>query len=102
MMVLACAALAGSLLATDAQARGGRGHGGGGGAGHTGGFARVRVSDFGGAHVGGIRGGYIAGIPRGAVGYAARTGYGTGIRRPLAASTPNRIFGTHRSERRLW
>jgi uncharacterized protein YodC (DUF2158 family) len=81
MMVLASAAIAGSLLATDAQARGGGGHGGGGRAGHTGGFARARVGGFGGAQVGGIRGGYIAGIPRGAIGYAARTGYGTGILR---------------------
>jgi uncharacterized protein YodC (DUF2158 family) len=80
MMVLATAAIAGSLLATDAQARGGGGRGGGGGAGHTGGLARARVSDFGGNHVGSIRGGYVAGIPGGVVGYAARTGYGTGIR----------------------
>jgi len=34
MMVLASAALAGGLLATDAQARGGGGHGGGRGVGH--------------------------------------------------------------------
>jgi uncharacterized protein YodC (DUF2158 family) len=79
IMVLASAALAGSLLANDAQARGGGGHGGGGGVGFRGAHIGVRVSDFGGTHVGGIRGGYIAGIPRGAVGYAARTSYGTGI-----------------------
>lgn len=79
MMVLASAALAGSLLATDAQARGGGGHGGGGGVGHMGGFGGARVGGFGGAHVGGIGGRYVAGIPRGAVGYARGTGYGTGI-----------------------
>ena len=43
MVVLAGAALVGSLLATDAQARGGGGHGGGG-VGH--------VGRFGGAHIG--------------------------------------------------
>jgi uncharacterized protein YodC (DUF2158 family) len=84
MMVLASAALAGSLLATDAQARGGGGHGGGGGAGHMSGFggahSGARVGGFGGARVGGIGGRYMAGIPQGAVGYGAGTGYGTGIR----------------------
>ena len=84
MMVLASAALAGSLLATDAQARGGGGHGGGGSVGHMGGFGRAhigaRVGGFGGARVGGIGGRYMAGIPRGAVGYATGAGYGTGIR----------------------
>jgi uncharacterized protein YodC (DUF2158 family) len=84
MMVLASAALAGSLLATDAQARGGGGHGGGGGAGHMGGFggthSGARVGGFGGARVGGIGGRYIAGIPQGAVGYGTGTGYGAGIR----------------------
>jgi uncharacterized protein YodC (DUF2158 family) len=83
MMVLAGAALVGSLLATDAQARGGGGHGGGGGVGHMGGFGGThigaRVGAFGGARVGGIGGGYLAGIPRGAVGYATGTGYGTGV-----------------------
>jgi hypothetical protein len=47
-MVLASAALAGSLVATDAQARGGSG------AGHIGGFA--------GGRIGGLAGGRIAGI----------------------------------------
>src|SRR5467141_2693309 len=46
MMVLASAVLAGSLLATDAQARGGGGGLGGGGGGHMGGF--------GGGHIGGF------------------------------------------------
>jgi uncharacterized protein YodC (DUF2158 family) len=81
MMVLASAALAGGLLATDAQARGGGGHGGGRGVGHMGGFGGAhigaRVGGFGGARVGSIGGGYMAGIPRGAVGYATGTGYGT-------------------------
>jgi uncharacterized protein YodC (DUF2158 family) len=80
MMVLTSAAIAGGLLATDAQARRAGGHGGGGRAAHTGGFAKVRVGGSGGPQVGGIRGSYIAGIPRGAIGYAARTGYGKGIR----------------------
>jgi uncharacterized protein YodC (DUF2158 family) len=74
MMVLASAALAGSLLATDAQARGGGGHGGGFGGAHT----AARVGGFGGARVGSIGGRYMAGIPQGAVGYAAGIGYGTG------------------------
>jgi uncharacterized protein YodC (DUF2158 family) len=81
MMVLASAALAGSLLATDAQARGGGGHGGGGGGAHMGGFGGAqigaRVGGFGGARVGGIGGRYTAGIPRATVGYATGTGYGT-------------------------
>ena len=71
MMILASAALAGGLLATDAQARGGGGH--------VGGSSGARVGGFGGARVGGIGGGYMAGIPRGAVGYATGIGYGTGI-----------------------
>jgi uncharacterized protein YodC (DUF2158 family) len=74
MMVLASAALAGSLLATDAQARGGGGHGGGFGGAHT----AARVGGFGGARVGSIGGRYMAGIPQGAVGYAAGIGYGAG------------------------
>jgi uncharacterized protein YodC (DUF2158 family) len=82
MVVLAGAALVGSLLATDAQARGGGGHGGGG-VGHMGGFGGAhigaRVGGFGGARVGGIGGRYMAGISRGAVGYATGTGNGTGI-----------------------
>ena len=87
MMVLASAVLAGSLLATDAQARGGAGHMGGGDVGHMGGFGGAhigaRVGGFGGgiggARVGGIDGRYIAGIPRGTVRYATGTGYGTEI-----------------------
>jgi uncharacterized protein YodC (DUF2158 family) len=81
MVVLAGAALVGSLLATDAQARGGGGHGGGG-VGHIGRFGGAhigaRVGGFGEARVGGIGGRYMAGIPRGAVGHATGAGYGTG------------------------
>ena len=71
LVILASAMLAGSLLATDAQARGGGGggHGGGGGGGHGGGF--------GGGHMGGF-GGHMAGIGRGHFGGERRFG---GIRR---------------------
>jgi uncharacterized protein YodC (DUF2158 family) len=108
MMVLVSAALAGSLLASGAQARGGRGHGGGGGVGHMGrlggAHSGARVGNFGGVRVGSIGDGYMAGIPRGADGYVAGTGYGTGILRGrfsvLAASalaqqivTPNSSTG---------
>src|ERR1700692_4889861 len=75
MMVLAGAALAGSLLSTDAQARGGGGHMGGFGGARIG----ARVGGFGGARVGGIGGRYMAGISRAAVGHATATGNGTGI-----------------------
>jgi hypothetical protein len=56
MMVLASALIAGSLLATDAQARGGGGggHGGGGGGGHMGGFGGGHMGGFGGGHIGGL------------------------------------------------
>lgn len=83
MMVLASAALTAGVLATDAQARGGGGHGGGRVGGHMGGFGGAhigaRVGGFGGSRVGSIGGRYMAGIPRGAVGNATGTGYGTGI-----------------------
>jgi len=63
MMVLASAVLAGSLLATDAQARGGGGgHGGGGGGGHMGGFGGGHIGGFGGGHIGGFGGGRIGGL----------------------------------------
>ena len=98
MMVLAIAALAGSLLAPDAQARGGGGHGGGGAAGHMGGFggahSGARVGGFGGARVGGIGGRYMAGIPRGAVRYATGTGYGTGIGNGTGIRGTGIRFGT--------
>jgi uncharacterized protein YodC (DUF2158 family) len=98
MMVLATAALAGSLLAPDAQARGGGGHGGGGAAGHMGGFggahSGARVGGFGGARVGGIGGRYMAGIPQGAVRYATGTGYGTGIGNGTGIRGTGIRFGT--------
>jgi hypothetical protein len=74
LMVLASALLAGSLVATGAQARGGGGggggHGGGFGGGHMGGFGGGHIGGFGGGHmggfggapIGGIGGGHIAGI----------------------------------------
>jgi uncharacterized protein YodC (DUF2158 family) len=87
LMVLASAALAGSLLATDAQARGAGTHIGGFGRDHIiahgGGFVGARMGGIGGSRAGG---GYVASITRGAVGYAVgtdygiRTGYRTGIR----------------------
>jgi hypothetical protein len=65
MMILASAVLAGSLLATDAQARGGGGggHGGGFGGGHMGGgFGGGHIGGFGGGHLGGFGGGHMAGM----------------------------------------
>jgi hypothetical protein len=59
MMILASALLAGSLLATGAQARGG-----GGGGGHGGGFGGGHMGGFGGGHMAmgrdhfGARGGF--------------------------------------------
>jgi uncharacterized protein YodC (DUF2158 family) len=112
MMVVASAALAGSLLATDAQARGGGGHGYGGGAAHA--FGGTRVGGFGAARFGGFGAGFISGIPQSAVGYAAgtsygtRAGYGPGILRgrysvltasALAqAAIPDGLTGAHVSE----
>jgi len=86
-VVLAGAALVGSLLATDAQARGGGGHGGGGhgggGVAHVGRFGGAhigaRAGGIAGRHVGGIGGRYMAGVSRVAVGRTAGTGYGTRI-----------------------
>jgi hypothetical protein len=62
MMVLATALVAGSLLATGAQARGGGGGGGGGGHGGGGGFSAGSMGGFGGGHVGGFGGGHMAGF----------------------------------------
>jgi hypothetical protein len=60
MMILAGAVLAGSLLATGAQARGG---GGGGGGGHGGGFGGGHMGGgFGGGHMGGLGGGHMGGF----------------------------------------
>src|ERR1700730_13018306 len=89
MMILASAVLAGSLLATDAQARGGGGgggHGGGGGGrGHMGGFGGGHMRGFGGGHIGGFGGGRVAGFRGGHFGYRGRHfaggryyGYGLG------------------------
>jgi uncharacterized protein YodC (DUF2158 family) len=74
IMVLTSAALAASLAATDAQARGN----GGGHAGRAGGFAGARAGVLSGARAGTIGGGYVTGIPGRAVGYGGRTFYGTG------------------------
>jgi len=73
MMILASAVLAGSLLATDAQARGGGGHGGGGGGGHMGGFGGGHMGGFGGGHIGGFGGGRIGGFGGGRI-----SGFGGG------------------------
>src|SRR5882757_7639883 len=80
IMVLATALLAGSLLATGAQARGGGGgggHGGGGfGGGHMGG-------GFGGGHMGGFAGGHMDGMGRDHFGdgrrFIGRGLYGDGL-----------------------
>src|SRR5947209_1896889 len=67
MMVLVSAVLAGSLLATDAQARGGGGggggggHGGGGGGGHMGGFGGGHIGSLGGDHMEGMRSDHFGG-----------------------------------------
>jgi hypothetical protein len=69
MTVLMAATLAGGLLATDAQARGGGGHGGGGG------FGGGHGGGFGGGHVGGFSGGF-AGAHGG--GWGRNNGWGWG------------------------
>ena len=90
MMILASAVLAGSLLATGAQARGGGGgggHGGGGGGHMGGGFGGGHMGGgFGGGHMGGVGGGHIGGFGGGHVGGAhmAHVGhehFGAGRRR---------------------
>jgi hypothetical protein len=75
MMILASAVLAGSLLATGAQARGGGGggHMGGFGGGHMGGFGGGHIGGFGGGHIGGFGGGRIGGLGGAHVG-----GFGAG------------------------
>jgi hypothetical protein len=94
MMVIASAALAGSLLATDAQARGGGGHTGGFGGAHIGaqvagariaGIGGRRTIGFGAARIGGFGAGYVAGIHR--------LGYGTGIHRGHLSVSAARTFG---------
>jgi hypothetical protein len=59
-MVLASAALAGSILATEAQARGGAGRGG-----------EVRLGGYGEARIGGLGGDHMAGLRRGRFGVFA-------------------------------
>jgi hypothetical protein len=61
-MILATTLLAGSLVATGAQARGGGGGGGhgGGGGGHMGGFGGAHIGGFGGGRVGGFGAGQMA------------------------------------------
>jgi hypothetical protein len=62
MTVLMAAALAGGLLTTDAQARGGGGNGGGGfGGGFAGGHGGGPVGGFGGGFAGGHGGGFVGG-----------------------------------------
>jgi hypothetical protein len=84
MTGLMVATLAGGLLVTDAQARGGGGggghggggggHGGGFGGGHVGGFGGARVGGFGGAHMGSFGGARMGG-------HFAGTHMGTGFAR---------------------
>jgi hypothetical protein len=72
MMILASAVLAGSLLATGAQARGGGGGGGGGG--HGGG-------GFGGGHMGGgFGGGHMGGFGAGPMAHVGPEHFGGGRR----------------------
>jgi len=82
MMILASAVLAGSLLATDAQARGGGGggHGGGGGGGHMGGFGGGHIGGFGGGRIGGLGGGRIGGFGGGHIAGMHRDHFGYGRR----------------------
>jgi hypothetical protein len=77
MMILASVALAGSLLATDAQARGGGGGGHGGGMG--GGFGGGHMAGMSGGHMGGFGGG-MAGLGAGHIGGlgGGRIGVGAG------------------------
>jgi hypothetical protein len=77
MMVFATALLAGSLLATGAQARGG---GGGGGHGGGGGFSAGSMGGFGGGHVGGFGGGHMAGFRGSRMADMGRDHYGFGRR----------------------
>jgi hypothetical protein len=87
-MMLATAVLAGSLLATGAQARGGGGggggHGGGGmggfGGGHMGGFGGGDVGGFGGGRIGGLGGARAGGFGAGPMAHAGHEGFGAGRR----------------------
>src|ERR1700731_3499754 len=64
IMMLASALLAGSLLGTGAQARGGGG-GGHGGGGMGGGFGGGHVGGFGGGRIGGLGAGHAVGLGAG-------------------------------------
>lgn len=88
MMILASAVLAGSLLATGAQARGGGGgggHGGGGmggfGGGHVGGFAGGHVGGFGSGRVGGLGEVHADAIHAGAMAHVGHEHFGAGRHR---------------------
>jgi hypothetical protein len=88
MMILASAVLAGSLLATGAQARGGGGgggHGGGGmggfGGGHMGGFGGGHMAGFGAGRIGGLGGDHIGGIGAGQLAHVGHERFGAGRRR---------------------
>ena len=83
MMILASAVLAGSLLATGAQARGGGGGGGhgGGGGGHMGGFDGGHMGGFGGGHIGGLGGAHVGGFGAGRMAHVGHEHFGVGRRR---------------------
>jgi hypothetical protein len=86
MMILASAVLAGSLVATGAQARGGGGGGGGGhmggfGGGHMGGFGGGRMDGFGGGRIGGLGEGHVGGLGAGQVAHFGHEHLGVGRRR---------------------
>src|ERR1700716_3634860 len=76
MKILVTPLLAGSLLATGAQAHGGGGGGHGGG----GGFSAGSMGGFGGGHVGGFGGGHMAGFGGGRTASMGRDHYGYGRR----------------------
>ena len=82
MMILASAVLAGSLLATDAQARGGGGggHGGGGGGGHMGGFGGGHMGGFGGG-MGGFGAGRVGGLGAGSTAHFGHSRFDGGRHR---------------------
>jgi hypothetical protein len=83
-MILASAVLAGSLLATGAQARGGGGgggHMGGFGGGHMGGFGGGRMGGFGSARIGGLGEGHVGGLGAGQVAHFGHEHLGVGRRR---------------------
>jgi hypothetical protein len=82
MMILASAMLAGSLLATGAQARGGGGgggHMGGLGGGHIGGFGGGRIGGLGVGHVDGYTG-HVGGFHAGQMAHVGHENFGMGRR----------------------